>query len=60
MLQFSKFVVKEALDQITDKRAIMRSAVFGLLDAWVEHAGVTSAPCLEKVLVFTRVALQSS
>ena len=49
--QFSKFVVKEVLDVISDKRAIMRTSVFGLLDAWVEHNGVTNAACLDKVRV---------
>jgi hypothetical protein len=49
LLQFSKFVVKEVLDCVSDKRPVMRTSVFGLLDAWVEHGGVTHAAALEKV-----------
>jgi hypothetical protein len=47
--QYAKHVVKEALGLISDKRAVMRTSVFALLDAWVTHGDVVNGACLEKV-----------
>lgn len=48
--QFSKFVLQPVLLLVSDKRPVMRTAVFSLLDSWVAHSGGTHAGCLEKVL----------
>ena len=56
--QYSKTVIQPLLTLVADKRPVMRTSVFALLDAWVTHGGVTHGVCLEKVLHAFPEALQ--
>ncbi len=55
--QFSKHVLQPVLTLVSDKRPIMRTSVFSMLDAWVTHEGITNVACLEKVLLALPEAL---